>query len=127
MKGLKSSVLKAGIAGLVAGLGLLSVAASADDLKLMLPPNDYPTVDRADYVFACMQTNGQSREVLEKCSCSIDQIASLLPFTEYIDAETIMSIGMRGGDAQSLFNSPQLQLKIHTLKLAQVEAELRCF
>jgi hypothetical protein len=123
MKRFRSIAVLAG----VAGLSVFSLAASAEDLKLMLPPNDYPTVDRADYVFACMQTNGQSRDVLEKCSCSIDQIASLLPFNEYIDAETIMSIGMRGGDSQSLFNSPQLQLKIHTLKLAQVEAELRCF
>ena len=38
-----------------------------------------------------------------------------------------MSVVTRGGVAQSLFNSPMLQKKIHTLKLAQVEAELRCF
>ena len=92
-----------------------------------LPPNDYPTVGRADYVFACMQANGQTREILEKCSCSVDQIAAFLPWAEYDEAETIMSVGMRGGDSQSLFNSPQLQMKVHTLKLAQVEAELRCF
>lgn len=114
------------IAG-IAGVATLGFAASADELKLTLPPNDYPTVDRADYVFACMQSNGQTRESLEKCACSIDQIAELLPYTEYIEASTIMSVGMRGGDAQSLFSSPQMQVKVHTLKLAQVEAELRCF
>ncbi|MEQ1652573.1 MAG: hypothetical protein ABL897_08810 [Hyphomicrobium sp.] len=92
-----------------------------------IPANDYPTVGRADYVFACMQANGQSRDILEKCSCSVDQIAALLPWAEYEEAETIMSVVMRGGDSQSLFNSPQLQKKVHTLKLAQVEAELRCF
>ena len=32
--------------------------------------NDYPTAARGDYVFACMQTNGQDRITLEKCSCS---------------------------------------------------------
>jgi hypothetical protein len=111
----------------VAGLGLLGFAASAEELVLTLPPNDYPTIDRADYVFACMQTNGQTREILEKCSCSIDEIAALLPYSEYMEAETIMSVGMRGGDAASLFSSPQMLKKIHTLKLAQVEAELRCF
>jgi hypothetical protein len=92
-----------------------------------LPANDYPTVGRADYVFACMQANGQTRDILEKCSCSIDQIAGLLPWSEYEEAETVMSIATRGGDSQALFNSPLLQKKIHTLKLAQVEAELRCF
>ena len=107
--------------------GAFGLAVSADELKLLLPPNDYPTVDRADYVYACMQTNGPTRYVLEKCSCSIDEIAALLPFAEYVEAETIMSVAMRGGDSTSLFNSPQLQKKVHTMKLAQVEAELRCF
>ena len=41
--------------------------------------NDYPTAARADYVFACMASNGQTRQTLEKCSCSIDQIATILP------------------------------------------------
>ena len=119
----RSALLAAG----VVSLAFSGFTASADELRLQLPPNDYPTVDRADYVFACMQTNGQSRESLEKCSCSIDQIAELLPYAEYVEASTIMSVGMRGGDATSLFSSPQMQVKVHTLKLAQVEAELRCF
>ncbi|MBK9077856.1 MAG: hypothetical protein WBP38_07625 [Hyphomicrobium sp.] len=104
-------------------LGVSVVTAVA----MELPANDYPTVGRADYVYACMQANGPTRDMLEKCSCSIDQIAALLPWSEYEEAETIMSVVMRGGDAQSLFHSPMLQKKIHTLKLAQVEAELRCF
>lgn len=104
-----------------------SLACVAPSLANELPANDYPTVARADYVFACMQANGQTRDVLEKCSCSVDQIAALLPWAEYEEAETIMSVVTRGGDAQSLFNSPVLQKKIHSLKLAQVEAELRCF
>lgn len=99
------------------------VQASAEEL----PANDYPTVGRADYVYACMQANGPTRDVLEKCSCSIDQLAALLPWAEYEEAETIMSVMTRGGDSTALFNSPALQKKIHTLKLAQVEAELRCF
>jgi hypothetical protein len=41
--------------------------------------NDYPAAARADYVFACMKTNGDTRQALEKCSCSIDVIASILP------------------------------------------------
>ncbi len=108
---------------LAASLGVAAFPASANEL----PANDYPTVARADYVYACMQANGPTREVLEKCSCSVDRIAALLPWAEYEEAETIMSVAMRGGDANSLFNSPQLQKKVHDLKLAQVEAELRCF
>lgn len=104
---------------------VLALAATA--LGDELPPNDYPTAARADYVFACMETNGRTPEILEKCSCSIDQIAALLPWSEYEEAETVMSVVSRGGDATSLFRSPQLQKKVHALKLAQVEAELKCF
>jgi hypothetical protein len=42
--------------------------------------NDYPTASRADYVFACMKTNGETRQALEQCSCSIDVIASILAY-----------------------------------------------
>jgi hypothetical protein len=103
-----------------------SVAAMAASLEL--PENDYPTYARADYVFACMQTNGSTRQALEKCSCSIDQIAALLSFKEYEEAETIMSVRQKGGENVTMFNSyaPFLE-KVKNLKRAQVEAELRCF
>jgi len=44
--------------------------------------NDYPTEVRADYVFACMATNGQGADVLRRCSCSIDEIAASLAVRE---------------------------------------------
>ncbi len=110
------------LAGL-AGLMTTALAARANEL----PVNDYPTVARADYVFACMQVNGQSREVLDKCSCSIDQIAALLPWAEYEEAETIMSLVLRGGESVAAMQFAALQEKIKNLKRAQVEAELRCF
>jgi hypothetical protein len=93
-----------------------------------LPANDYPTAARADYVFGCMQVNGQTRDALERCSCSIDVIASLLPFEQYEEAETVMRVRQRGGKNASMFlTMPMLRGKVDELKRAQVEAELRCF
>ena len=93
-----------------------------------LAANDYPTVARADYVFGCMQVNGQTREALERCSCSIDAIAALLPYEKYEEAETVMRVRQRGGKNASMFLSmPMLRAKVDDLKRAQVEAELRCF
>lgn len=103
---------------------LLSAAAGQ---AMDLPANDYPTVTRADYVFGCMQVNGQTREMLEKCSCSIDQIAALLPYAQYEEAETIKSVSMRGGEQVAVLNNPAIQEKVKKLKYAQVEAELKCF
>jgi hypothetical protein len=109
----------------VAACALAVTAAHAHAMDL--PVNDYPTSARADYVFACMQVNGQTREVLEKCSCSIDQIAAVLPWAEYEEAETVMSVVLRGGESVAPLQSPGLQEKVNTLKRAQVEGELRCF
>jgi hypothetical protein len=89
--------------------------------------NDFPTVARADYIFACMQVNGQTRDVLEKCSCSIDVIASLLPFAEYEEAETILSVKQRGGKNVGIFDYGPFKEKVKTMKRAQIEGELRCF
>src|SRR5229473_3344336 len=62
-------------------LGLvLAAAAAAQFAASAAELNDYPTAARADYVFACMKTNGETRPALEKCSCSIDVIASILPY-----------------------------------------------
>jgi len=93
-----------------------------------LPANDYPTAARADYVFGCMQVNGQTRDALERCACSIDVIATLLPYEQYEEAETVMRVRQRGGKNASMFLSmPMLRAKVDDLKRAQVEAELRCF
>jgi hypothetical protein len=92
-----------------------------------LPGNDYPTIARADYVYACMAVNGQTRPVLEQCSCSIDEIANILPYDQYEQAETLISVGLRGGENVAWTKSPEFQEKIKNLRRAQVEGELRCF
>src|SRR5262245_4428267 len=103
-------------------VALALTAASAEGAE---PANDYPTVVRADYVFGCMQVNGQTREALEKCSCSIDVIAGLLPFDQYEEAETIMRVRQRPGEKGALFLIPAMRDKVQELKRTQVEAELR--
>ncbi|MCB1513733.1 MAG: hypothetical protein H6876_08790 [Hyphomicrobiaceae bacterium] len=106
---------------------MVMTMASLPTTAAELPPNDYPTVARADYVFACMQVNGQTRENLQKCSCSIDVIAELLPYEKYEEAETVLSVVQKGGESVSVFHSPLFQEKVKELKRAQVEGELRCF
>ena len=90
--------------------------------------NDFPTAARADYVFACMQTNGQTREMLERCACSIDEIAALLPFDKYIQAETVLSMRRVGGERMAVFNSAAAaENLVADLRRAQAEAEVVCF
>ena len=90
--------------------------------------NDYPTSARADYVFACMATNGRSREMLERCSCSIDEIAAILPFEKYLQAETVLSMRRVGGERMAVFNSAaDAEHLVADLRRAQAEAEIVCF
>jgi hypothetical protein len=112
----------------IAGAVIVAACGAGIANAVELPANDYPTYARADYVFACMQTNGQTRDALEKCSCSVDQIAAILPYAEYEQAETILSVRLKGGENVAMFNTyaPLLE-KVKNLKRAQVEAELRCF
>ena len=90
--------------------------------------NDYPTAARADYVFACMVTNGQSREMLDRCSCSIDLIASILPYERYEQAETVLSMRRVGGERMAFFKSAVMaETMVADLRRAQAEAEVVCF
>ncbi len=90
--------------------------------------NDYPTSVRADYVFACMKTNGETRDSLDRCSCSIDVIAALLPYDRYVEAETVASMTMQQGQIGTMFRATAVSKSIiDDLHRAQAEAEIRCF
>ncbi|WP_425074689.1 hypothetical protein [Sagittula sp. S175] len=105
---------------------LLPGAALAQDAAQRY--NDYPTAARADYVFACMATNGRSRQVLEQCACSIDEIASILPYEKYLQAETVLSMRRTGGERMAVFNSAvAAEALVADLRRAQAEAEIVCF
>jgi hypothetical protein len=90
--------------------------------------NDYPTSARAEYVFACMKTNGDTPEALEQCSCSIDVIASLLPYDAYVAAATVASINQEPGQIGSMFRGAAVARDaLAQLRRAQAEGEVRCF
>jgi hypothetical protein len=90
--------------------------------------NDYPTSARADYVFACMKANGDTRTALDRCSCSIDIIASELPYSRYVEAETVLSLSQVPGRFGELFRSPEAAKEmVQDLRRAQAKAAVRCF
>src|SRR5262249_665522 len=70
-------------------LGWALVAAVAAQLPVGAAElNDYPTAAPADYVFACMKTNGDTQPALGKGSCPNDGIGSILPFYPLFAART---------------------------------------
>ena len=107
-------------------LPLMALGLNAQSVQERL--NDYPTAARADYVFGCMATNGQGRDVLNKCACSIDVIASILPYEKYVEAETVLSMQLVGGERMAIFRTAQAaKVLVADLRRAQAEAEILCF
>ena len=90
--------------------------------------DDYPTVAVADYVVGCMGANGEGRDMLERCACSIDVIRTLIPYEAYEEAETYLSLGLIAGERGALFRTSEgSKAAVDRLRRAQIEAELRCF
>src|ERR1700760_1367062 len=107
-----------GIAVLIASFGTVN----AQDL------NDYPTSARAEYVYGCMKANGETRQAIEQCSCSVDVVASIIPYDRYVTAETVLSMSQVRGNLGTQFrSSEQAANALSDLRRAQAEAEVRCF
>ena len=113
---LKRAVVAAGI--------IWGVLAASDAARA----NEYPTDVVADYVIGCMVSNGETQDMLRRCSCSIDTIASILPYDKYEKAATVLMMQQVTGDQGTIFKSMQtLKLMVDELRLAQIEADFRCF
>lgn len=107
-------------------LGALALALAAQ-ANAQQSVNDYPTEARADYVFGCMEINGGTRDALSRCSCSLDVVASILPYENYVAAETVLGVVQVGGEKAAIFHDPLLQEKVAELRRAQAEGEILCF
>ena len=110
------------------GYGLLLILALLPWSGAVGAPSDYPTATIADYVYGCMKANGETRMALEKCSCSIDVIASLVPYEDYSEAEAYLSLRFVTGERGVIFRTAEpARAAIDRLRRAQAEAEVRCF
>jgi hypothetical protein len=118
------------VCSIVAVVALLVLEKAAPGAAATPRGNDYPTAERADYVLGCMAANGNTREALLKCSCAIDEIASLMPYAQYEKAETALSMqagGGVGGRVGLFRDPPEIKQAIEQLHRAQAEANLKCF
>ncbi len=109
---------------LVATAAILAALAA----RPALAANDYPTEVVADYVIGCMASNGQTQDMLRRCSCSIDAVSSIVTYDTYEKASTILQMRQVAGDATAVFRSmTKLDEIVKQLRLAQIEADFRGF
>ncbi|MDP3294816.1 MAG: hypothetical protein Q8M37_08760 [Nevskia sp.] len=73
-----------------------TLSAALLTLAIAAPPaataavNDYPTVDRVEFVHLCQRENADRppQEMVYKCSCVIDKLAADLPYEDFVEAST---------------------------------------
>ncbi|MFT4564696.1 MAG: hypothetical protein ACI9BW_004466 [Gammaproteobacteria bacterium] len=91
--------------------------------------NDYPTLERVDYVLTCMRlAGGQTMDNLYACSCEIDVIAQSVKFDDFTAARTYEVYARMPGEKGGLFrDSPEGDGLKDRLGTARQEAKKRCF
>lgn len=92
-------------------------------------PNDYPTIDRVQYVQECMATHpGPQFEMMNKCACAMDAMARELKYDDYMALSTAAKATSIGGERGSYIReAPALQKDIKRYKELQVKVEKGCF
>ncbi|EIJ43744.1 hypothetical protein BegalDRAFT_2916 [Beggiatoa alba B18LD] len=91
--------------------------------------NDYPTIDKVNYVFECMALHGgESYENMYQCACTIDEIANKMSYDEYTKADTLARLLQARGERAAIFRDPP-EAKALRKKFADIKtvAEKRCF
>jgi hypothetical protein len=91
--------------------------------------NDFPTVDRVLFVQECVRNNpGPHYEMINKCSCALDKLASEVKFDDYVNMSTIANAvsigGERGGQMR---DNESLKPQIARYRDLQAKARKACF
>jgi hypothetical protein len=89
--------------------------------------NEYPTVDRVEFVVECMYRHEGKQELLYKCSCVIDAIARELKYDDYVAA----SLGSRyrdmGGERMGMFrDAPNVTADVKRYQAVLKKANEQC-
>ena len=103
--------------------GLLAAPA------LALAANDFPTVDRVLYVQECVRDNpGPHYEMINKCSCALDRVASEVKFDDYTNMSTVVkAISIGGERGGTLRDNESVKPQIARWRELQAKARKACF
>ena len=91
--------------------------------------NDFPTVERVLYVNECMRANpGLQFEMVNKCSCALDRLASEVTYDDYVSMTTIVNAISIGGERGSeMRDNESLKPQIARYRELQARVTKACF
>jgi hypothetical protein len=110
------------------GIAVLLAAALASAPALAAQRNDYPTLDRVQYVEECIQshTDRQRQEMLYKCSCALDEIAKRVPYRSYVDLSTAVKASGIAGERGALREGLGVKRMVKKFREVQGQAYKIC-
>jgi len=91
--------------------------------------NDFPTVERVLYVQDCMKGHpGPYYEMVSKCSCALDKLATKVKHEEYVTMTTVVNAMSIGGERGNDFRDNEtLKPQVKRYRALQSEVQQACF
>ena len=91
--------------------------------------NDFPTAERVGFVLECMRDHtGGEFELLNKCSCTIDRLAALYKYDNFVEAQTMAkAVTIAGERGSVLRDNEDAQKAARRYRASVTEAGRACF
>ncbi|MDP4302764.1 hypothetical protein [Leptothrix discophora] len=104
---------------------LATLACSPASAKL----DEFPTSERFIWVQACLREHpGGFYEMVNKCACAFDQMATELSFEDYVEMSTASNANTIGGERGSYIrDTEKLQDEIRRYRAIQAKAKKSCY
>ena len=106
----------------------LSASAFAAKPKAKAKVNNYPTLDRVQYVLECVQNYPDKvhQEMIYKCSCAIDEIAKQISYDDFINDWTASKAISIAGDRGAIREHQMVKDMVKQFKDVQGSAQKTC-
>ena len=106
----------------------LSASAFAAKPKAKAKVNNYPTLDRVQYVLECVQNYPDKvhQEMIYKCSCAIDEIAKKISYDDFINDWTATKAITIAGDRGAIREHQMVKGMVKQFKDVQGNAQKTC-
>jgi hypothetical protein len=106
----------------------LAAGAFAAKPKAKAKVNNYPTLDRVQYVLECAQNYPDKvhQEMIYKCSCAIDEIAKQISYDDFLNAWTSSKAVTIAGDRGAIREHQMVKGMVKQYKDVQGNAQKIC-
>lgn len=89
---------------------------------------DYPTLDRVLFVEECMrdQPDRPRQEMIYKCSCTFDAVASKIPYASFAELETASNALGIAGERGSAVRTDEIRAQARSFRTVLAQAKQSC-